>query len=225
MDKIIYDENMDKTMKMWLSMAEYTEIDFAPFEEIEINFCNIKDHNTTVIYKQNRIVYKLDSQKQTTKIELKDGKFVPTKVTYSDFGDMEDTVANSSIDIINGIFSFVCNYNLPQNEKFRTTYTMWKIIKGDIPMSKNSNKKVSSTNLSNDKNDKIHRSYSSVADLVRIARPVKHSENSETREYTRHSEGWTVKGYMRKKPKGGYTWVHPHTRGDKHNKKDKNYRI
>lgn len=225
MDKIIYDENMDKSMKMWLSMAKYTKINFAPFEEIEINFCNIKDYNTTVIYKQNRVVYKLDSQKQTTKIELKDGKFIPTKVTYSDFGDMEDTVASSSIDIINTIFSFVCNYNLPQNKKFKTTYTMWKILKGDIPMSKNSSKKVSSTNLSNGKNDKIHRSYSSIVDLIRIAKPVKHGENSDTREYTRHSEGWTVKGYMRKKPKGGYTWVHPHTRGNKHNKKDKNYRI
>lgn len=221
MDKIIYDDNMDKTMKMWLSMAEYTKIDFAPFEEIEISFCNNKNYNTTVIYKQNRVVYKLDNQKQTTKIELKDGQFIPTKVTYSDFGDMENTVADSSTDIINGIFGFICNYNLPQNQKFKNMYTMWKILKGDISINKNTNKKTSSIKNPSSNNKR----YSSIADLVRIARPVKHSENSETREYTRHSEGWSVKGYMRKKPKGGYTWVHPHTRGDKHNKKDKSYKL
>lgn len=225
MDKVIYDDNMENTMKLWLQVAEYTKIKSSPFEEIEIIFKDIKNVSTSIIYKKNRIIYKMNRNKQTTKIELKDGEYIPTRVTYSDFRNNEKKVAEFSVSIINTIFGFVCNYNLPQNESFQRIYKMEKILKGEkLFTSRKNNQSIKQEHKTKMKEaNKSQNLY--FADLINATNSFQYSNGGETREYTRHSEGWSVKGYMRKKPKGGYTWVHPHTRGNKANKKDKIYKL
>lgn len=228
MDKIIYDNKLGDAIKMWLGIADYIELDHYPFNEVEIEVNDgEKKSNINIVFKGDKLITTVDKFRQVNNVELKDGKIHVIKTSYSDFKNKKtiDELAKVAVGTINPIFSFVANYNLPQNSKARSIFAMRDLMYGNFAISKVN--KTKGSDFKKNSSKKIKTNSSKLLNLVETAKYYGKIEiEEEKREYNRTCPAWTVKGFYRKLKNGDSIWIEPFVKGkNKDEIQDKIYKF